>query len=72
MDRLLKIPEVAQLLGVSRAKTYQLVSRGDLESVRIDGSRRVVESDLVRFVDGLRVRAEAERALREGAGDERR
>ena len=50
---LLRIPEVAAHLGVSRAKVYELLSQGRLPSVKIDGSRRVRRSDLTEFVDGL-------------------
>ncbi|MBV9830523.1 MAG: helix-turn-helix domain-containing protein, partial [Marmoricola sp.] len=47
---LLKIPEVAARLGLSRAKVYELMSRGALRSVRVDGCRRVRTEDLVTFV----------------------
>lgn len=54
MDNLLlKVPEVAQRLGISRAKVYELISGGRLPSVRIDGCRRVRVSDLAAYVDGL-------------------
>ena len=50
---LLKIPEVAARLGLSRAKVYELMSRGALRSVRVDGCRRVRTEDLVTFVASL-------------------
>lgn len=50
---LLKVPEAAAALGLSRAKVYELIKRGALPSVRIDGSRRVRASDLRAYVDGL-------------------
>jgi excisionase family DNA binding protein len=54
MDNLLlRVPEVAHRLGVSRAKVYELISAGRLRSVRIDGCRRVRVSDLEAYVDGL-------------------
>ena len=54
MDNLLlKVPEVAQRLGISRAKVYELMATGHLVSVKIDGCRRVRVSDLVDYVDGL-------------------
>jgi excisionase family DNA binding protein len=43
---LLRVPEVAHRLGVSRAKVYELMSAGRLRSVRIDGCRRVRVRDL--------------------------
>ncbi len=56
MDALLiKIPEVAARLGVSRAKVYELIASGTLPAVKVDGCRRVRTSDLEAFVDGLSV-----------------
>jgi excisionase family DNA binding protein len=54
MDALLiKIPEVAARLGVSRAKVYELISAGSLLAVKVDGCRRVRTTDLEAFVEGL-------------------
>ena len=54
MDNLLlKVPEVAASLGISRAKVYELMAAGSLPSVKIDGCRRVRASDLKGYVDGL-------------------
>ena len=54
MDALLiKIPEAAAQLGVSRAKLYELIASGALPSVKVDGCRRVRTEDLRAFVDGL-------------------
>jgi excisionase family DNA binding protein len=54
MDNLLlKIPEVAASLGISRAKVYELIADGSLRSVKIGGARRVRASDLVSYVDTL-------------------
>jgi excisionase family DNA binding protein len=50
---LLKVPEVAVRLGMSRAKVYELMARGALRSVRVDGCRRVRADDLVNFVANL-------------------
>jgi excisionase family DNA binding protein len=49
----LRIPEVAEQLGISRAKLYELIAGGDLPSVKIGGCRRVRASDLVAYVDAL-------------------
>lgn len=38
---LLKVPEAAAQLGISRAKLYELISDGVLPSVRVDGCRRI-------------------------------
>ena len=54
MERLLlRIPEVAERLTMSRSKVYQLIQSGVLPSVRIDHSRRVRARDLEAFVAAL-------------------
>jgi excisionase family DNA binding protein len=50
---LLKVPDVAQQLGVSRAKVYELMSRGLLPSVKVDGCRRIRSEDLRAFTANL-------------------
>jgi excisionase family DNA binding protein len=50
---LLTVPEVAQCLGISRAKVYELISAGALTSVKIDGCRRVRVTDLRAYVTSL-------------------
>jgi excisionase family DNA binding protein len=50
---LIKIPEVAARLGVSRAKVYELIAYGTLPAVKLDGCRRVRTCDIEAFVDGL-------------------
>jgi excisionase family DNA binding protein len=48
------IPEVAQSLGISRAKVYELIAAEDLPSVRIGGCSRVRSADLAVFVNELK------------------
>jgi excisionase family DNA binding protein len=50
---LLKVPDVAVRLGMSRAKVYELMASGALRSVRVDGCRQVRAHDLVAFVADL-------------------
>jgi excisionase family DNA binding protein len=50
---LLKVVDVARLLSVSRSKAYELVSSGRLQSVKVDGCRRVRSSDLEQFIANL-------------------
>ena len=50
---LLKVPEAAAQLGISRAKLYELISNGVLPSVRVDGCRRIRRDDLLEFVENL-------------------
>lgn len=47
---LLRVSEVAPLLGVSRSKAYELVARGEIPSVRIGGLMRVPLADLRRSI----------------------
>lgn len=47
--------EVAQLLGLGRSKTLALVADGTIPSVKIDRARRILHSDLVAYVESLRV-----------------
>jgi excisionase family DNA binding protein len=50
-DRLLTATEVASLLNISRAFAYQLMQRGKIRTVCIEGSRRVRPDDLCQFID---------------------
>lgn len=50
---LYRVPEVAEALGVSRAKVYQLIQSGTLKSVKIDSSRLIRSADLMEFVADL-------------------
>lgn len=55
LDPLLLTPEqAAAALGVGRTKVFQLIGRGKLESVRIDGCRRVPRVALEAYVTRLR------------------
>lgn len=53
MKLLYRVPEVADALGVSRAKIYQLIQSGTLKSVKIDSSRLIRSTDLLEFVAEL-------------------
>jgi excisionase family DNA binding protein len=48
---LLRAPEVAAVLRVSRAKAYQLMQSGEVTTVRVGRSVRVDPVDLARFVE---------------------
>ncbi len=55
MDTLLYRPEEgAQMLGVSRATLFELLSTGELESVKIGRSRRIPRAALEDYVSRLR------------------
>lgn len=51
------VTEAAELLSVSRRKLYDLMTDGRLESVKLDGCRRVPADALVAFADSLPRRA---------------
>lgn len=41
------------MLGIGRTKTYELIGRGDLQVVHIDGAARVPLASVRRYVDRL-------------------
>ena len=49
--RLLTIDEVAEILSVSRARTYELARTGALPTVRLGRQVRVSEGALRQFID---------------------
>ncbi len=52
MDRLLLRPtEAAEAIAVGRSKVYQLLARGELPSVRVDGRLRVPVAQLREWVE---------------------
>jgi len=58
VDRLLySVREAADLLSIGRVKLYELIAAGRIESVRLDGSRRIPREALEEFV--VRLRAES-------------
>jgi excisionase family DNA binding protein len=48
--RLLTVPEAAKRLSVSQPKAWDLVSRGELDSLKIDASRRIPEPAVDEFI----------------------
>ena len=47
----LRVPEAAELLGLPRTRTYELIQRGELPAVRIgERSIRVNRGELERFL----------------------
>ena len=51
-DRLLlTVPEVARRLGMGRSFVYQLVSRGEIQSIKLGKSRRIPVSALEKFIE---------------------
>ena len=51
--KLVGISEAARIIGIGRTRLYQLIDKGDLESVHL-GQRHLVKYDSIeRFVDSL-------------------
>lgn len=50
-DTLVKVPQAAEWLGVSRSTVYMLMERGKLPYVLIGRCRRLRVSDLIRLVE---------------------
>jgi excisionase family DNA binding protein len=48
---LLRVAEAAELLGVSRAKAYQMAASGAIPTVRLGRATRVPTAALRRWVD---------------------
>ena len=51
LDQMLKVPEAAKILNVSKSTVYKLMQTGELRHVRIRGSRRIKISDLKTYID---------------------
>jgi len=47
---LLTVAQVSQRLGLSRAKTFTLISDGSIPSRKIGSARRVLLGDLARYI----------------------
>ncbi|HKY14104.1 MAG TPA: helix-turn-helix domain-containing protein [Microthrixaceae bacterium] len=54
---LVRVTEAARRLGIGRTKTYELISDGRLEVVRIDGAVRVPVEAIEQFVSSSRALA---------------
>lgn len=48
--KLLKAKQVAETLNVSRAFAYRLMQTGMIPTVKIQGAKRVMQDDLLRFI----------------------
>lgn len=50
-ESLYAVPDLMKYLGMSRPTIYRYIRTGQLESIKIGGSRRVTESALQRFIE---------------------
>ncbi|MFZ0532990.1 MAG: helix-turn-helix domain-containing protein [Anaerolineales bacterium] len=51
INTLLKAPEEAEILKISRAMAYTLMQRGEIPTVRIGKARRVRPEDLIEYIN---------------------
>ena len=47
---LLRVEEAARLIGMGKSKTWDLVNRGDIPSIKIGKSRRIPVAALERWI----------------------
>jgi excisionase family DNA binding protein len=52
--RLLTVPELAKRLRLSRGRTYILLGRGDIPSIKVGGAIRVDSQDVDSYLDAHR------------------
>ena len=51
INTLLNAEQVAEILNLSRSKTYHLMQLGEIPTVRIGKSRRVRPEDLIEYIN---------------------
>ena len=52
-DRMMTLDTAWQMLGISRARLYQLLEAGTLKSYRLGRKRLIRESEILEFMDSL-------------------
>lgn len=50
-QKLLKISDVCERLQMGKSKVFEFIATGQLESLKIDGARRVTEAQLAAFIE---------------------
>jgi excisionase family DNA binding protein len=48
---LLRIPEVAETLGIGRTKIYEMIAKGELPTIRVGRAVRISVSTLQKWVE---------------------
>ncbi len=51
---LLTVADVSKMLRLSKSKVYEMVGSGELPSLKISGSSRFLESDLLAYIESCR------------------
>ncbi|MBL8794291.1 MAG: helix-turn-helix domain-containing protein [Planctomycetia bacterium] len=70
MAGLLRIPDAARLLGVSRSKLYLLMDCGELAFVKFGKARRISPAELELFVERHTERSQPKEEDHDGSGKE--
>ena len=50
-QKLLKVTDVCERLQLGKSKVFEFLATGELESLKIDGARRVTEEQLADFLE---------------------
>jgi excisionase family DNA binding protein len=61
--KLLRGPEVAEILSISKALAYRLIAQGSLPAVKFGRTVRVRPEDLIRFISDNLTHKESERIV---------
>jgi excisionase family DNA binding protein len=51
------VPHAAKVLDLSERQMWELVRKGDIESFKMGGNRRITRAALVAYIDSLQVAA---------------
>ena len=51
INTLLNAKQVAEILNISKSKTYRFMQLGEIPTVRIGKSRRVKPEDLIKYIE---------------------
>jgi excisionase family DNA binding protein len=54
METILTIPQVAKYLQLSKSKAYYLVNRNEIPHIRIGRNVRVLEGDLIKWIQKMK------------------
>jgi excisionase family DNA binding protein len=56
MDTIYTVPQVAEYLKISKSKIYYLVQKNRIPHIRIGRNVRILESELLRWLQGQRAK----------------
>lgn len=56
MDKILTVPQIAEILQISKAKAYLIIQRGEIPYIKLERNIRVRESELLKYIDKQTIR----------------